>query len=164
MGLGAWGKGLVVWDKEHGAWGKGRGVWSQRFQERGNKLAGCAINGMAQFRFQNLEIWQTSIDLTLSIFDLADLLDKKKYFRMAEQLRAAMLSISNNIAEGSGASSPKDFVRFLDFSRKSLFEVANILTVLNKWSIITNSVISTKLDELEFLSRRITCFKRSLFK
>jgi len=119
---------------------------------------------MAQFRFQNLEIWQTSLDLTMSIFDLADLLDKKKYFRVAEQLRAAMLSISNNITEGSGASSPKYFARFFDFSRKSLFEVANILTVLNQRNIITNSVLSANPDELEFLIRRITCFKRSLFK
>ena len=77
---------------------------------------------MAQYRFQDLEIWQRAIELTDHLFDLADQLERKKYFRFAEQLRSAVLSVTNNIAEGSGSNFPKDFARFLNFSRRSAFE------------------------------------------
>ena len=55
---------------------------------------------MAKFRFQDLRIWQVSIDIADSLFDIADELENRKLFRFAEQLRGAGMSISNNIAEG----------------------------------------------------------------
>ena len=55
------------------------------------------------FRFQELEIWKRAAEFSSSLFQLADELDKQRLFRFAEQLRAAVLSIMNNIAEGSGA-------------------------------------------------------------
>jgi len=58
-----------------------------------------------QFRFQDLEIWQRGAALSRPLFALADQLDERKRYRFAEQLRAATLSITNNIAEGSGSTS-----------------------------------------------------------
>lgn len=56
---------------------------------------------MVHFRFTDLEIWKEAIALNNELYDLALKMETTKYFRMAEQLRAASLSISNNIAEGS---------------------------------------------------------------
>ena len=84
-----------------------------------------------QFRFQNLEIWQKAAGFSGAVFAMADALDEKRKFRFAEQLRAAALSISNNIAEGSGSVSRVDFANFLNTARRSVFEVANILIILS---------------------------------
>jgi four helix bundle protein len=46
------------------------------------------------------------------------------------------MSVSNNIAEGSGASSKKDFKNFLNFARRSAFENANILIILERRGLI----------------------------
>ena len=73
---------------------------------------------MSLFRFQSLQIWQKSIELADTLFDIADELEKVKSYRVAEQLRGSSLSVSNNIAEGSGSFSPKDFANFLNFSRR----------------------------------------------
>lgn len=51
-----------------------------------------------QFRFQDFEIWNKAASISGHLFDLADELDRKRFFRFAEQLRAATLSITNNIA------------------------------------------------------------------
>lgn len=51
---------------------------------------------MAKFRFQDLEIWNESIETGNSLFDIADALEEKKLFRFAEQLRGAGMSLSNN--------------------------------------------------------------------
>ncbi len=59
---------------------------------------------MAKFRFQDLKIWQLAIEIALELFNIADALENKKLYRFAEQLRGAGMSMSNNIAEGSGSS------------------------------------------------------------
>jgi four helix bundle protein len=45
-----------------------------------------------------MEIWQRAADVSRPLFKLADKLDERRYHRFAEQLRAAVLSITNNIA------------------------------------------------------------------
>lgn len=65
-----------------------------------------------KFRFQDLEIWQESIEIGNALFEIADKLEEKKLFRFVEQLRGSGMSMSNNIAEGSGSSSKLEFKNF----------------------------------------------------
>jgi len=58
---------------------------------------------MEDFRFEQLEIWKEAIEVSDVLFDFADVADSKRLFKFAEQLRSAAMSISNNIAEGSGS-------------------------------------------------------------
>lgn len=117
---------------------------------------------MVKFRFQDLEIWQLAIQIADELFDLADELEKKRLFRFAEQLRAAGMSMSNNIAEGSGSSSNKEFKQFLNVARRSTFENANILILLHKRKLITDESLERLLDKLDHLCRKITNFQDSL--
>ncbi|WDF54062.1 four helix bundle protein [Mucilaginibacter sp. KACC 22063] len=119
---------------------------------------------MNQFRFQNLEIWQLSINIGNQLCDIADLLETKKKYRFAEQLNGAALSISNNIAEGSGASSKKEFCRFLDYAHRSVFENANILHLLHLRQFISNEQLVYFLEELNKLARKINSFQKYLSK
>ena len=89
-----------------------------------------------KFRFMDLEIWQDAIEVGGTLFDIADSLEAKKMYRFAEQLRGSGLSMSNNIAEGSGSSSKRDFSNFLNIARRSTFENANVVLVLEKRSLI----------------------------
>src|SRR4051794_3744393 len=113
-----------------------------------------------QFRFQDFDIWKKAVSVSDSLFVLADELDKKKYYRFAEQLRAATLSITNNIAEGSGSTSDSEFANFLNFSRRSVFEVANILMLLSKNNYFPLTRVSSLLVDLEEESRMILAFRR----
>ena len=117
---------------------------------------------MAQFRFMDLEIWKESISLNDQLFDLADAFVDAKSYRVAEQLRAASLSISNNIAEGSGSFSAKDFANFLNIARRSVFEVANISFIAFRRNFITKEQLDQILNDLDSLSRRITNFRKSI--
>jgi four helix bundle protein len=84
---------------------------------------------MDDFRFEKLEIWKDAICISDTLFDIADKADQKRFYKFAEQLRAATMSISNNIAEGSGSFSDKEFSNFLNISRRSVFECANVLYI-----------------------------------
>jgi four helix bundle protein len=96
-----------------------------------------------QFRFQDLEIWKRAAALSTRLFRLADALEERRLYRFAEQLRAATLSITNNIAEGSGSFSDADFANFLNMARRSVFEVANILLLLGSEGYLTTKEAET---------------------
>ena len=93
---------------------------------------------------------------------MADQLDRQRFFRFAEQLRAAVLSITNNIAEGSGSVSRIDFANFLNMARRSTFEVANILFLLNRSRYVSETDPNKMIGELEEESRMIFAFMRTL--
>jgi len=86
----------------------------------------------------------------------------RKHFRFGEQLRAATLSITNNIAEGSGSDSDDDFSNFLNFSRRSVFEVANMLMLFARKGYFNEAVINPLLAELQEQSKMILAFRRTL--
>jgi four helix bundle protein len=115
-----------------------------------------------QFRFQDFEIWKRGAQVGSKLFRMADDLEKRHLFRFAEQLRGASLSITNNIAEGSGSASDSDFANFLNMSRRSVFEVANILMLLSKDGYLKKEEVQPLLVELEEQSRMILAFRRTL--
>jgi four helix bundle protein len=117
---------------------------------------------MAKFRFQDLIIWQSSIDVGDKLLEIADELSQKKLYRFAEQLRGSAMSMSNNIAEGSGSVSKKEFKQFLNIARRSTFENANILIVLNRRKLLSLIDLNNLLNELDILCRQITKFRNTL--
>jgi len=114
------------------------------------------------FRFQDLEVWQRSADVAGLLSDVADSLEQRKKFRFAEQLRSAALSISNNIAEGSGSGSKKDFRNFLNIAHRSAFECASMLLVFDRRKLVPTESIATLLDELQRICRMLTSLSRTL--
>lgn len=119
---------------------------------------------MAKFKFQDLEIWQMSIEIPDELFNIAEDLDKSRLYRFAEQLRGAGMCLSNNIAEGSGSNSNREFHKFLNIARRSTFENANILILLNRRKLITNEILVRLTDHFDHLCRKITNFQKSIRK
>lgn len=116
----------------------------------------------SHFRFQELQIWQCAAAFSPALFKLADQLDRRRLFRFAEQLRGAVLSITNNIAEGSGSISRVDFANFLNTARRSTFEVANILFLLSSNGYTDRKTLEAMIPVLEQESRMILAFMRTL--
>jgi four helix bundle protein len=114
------------------------------------------------FRFEDLEIWQLARSLAVKLHRLANKLDEKRLFRYAGQLRAAGLSLTNNIAEGSGSTHSREFIQFLNIARRSLFEDASMLMVFETLGLFTSGEIDELLADCDKLSRKITNFSKAL--
>jgi four helix bundle protein len=114
------------------------------------------------WRFQDLEIWNVAVELAVQFHQIADRLDKRRFYRYAEQIRAAGLSLSNNIAEGSGSTHKQEFIQFLNIARRSLFEDASMLLVFERLALLRPSDVDELLWNCDEASRKITNFARSL--
>lgn len=114
------------------------------------------------FRFESLQVWQRAADVSGSLFKLAEKLDERRFYRFAEQLRAAVLSITNNIAEGSGSTSAADFANFINIARRSVFEVANMLMIFMREGYLQKAEVEHLLVELAEQSKMLRSFRISL--
>lgn len=102
------------------------------------------------------------MDLAVKFHQIADRLDRRRLYRYAEQMRAAGLSLSNNIAEGSGSTHKQEFIQFLNIARRSLFEDASMLLVFERLSLLQAAEIDDLLWACDETSRKITNFARAL--
>jgi len=117
---------------------------------------------MSDFRFEDFKIWQHACEVGDALCDLADKLGEQHLYAFADQLRRAALSITNNIAEGSGSESKKEFANFLNYARRSVFECANMVIFFERKQHITAEEKNRLIPQLAELSKMIISFKRSL--
>jgi four helix bundle protein len=84
------------------------------------------------FKFENLIIWQKSMDLGEEMNLLARSFPKDEVYNLSSQLRRASDSIALNISEGSILQSNAEYRRFLGYSIRSLAEVVTCLHKANR--------------------------------
>lgn len=82
--------------------------------------------------YQNLTVWQRSVDLSVAVYQLTKGFPSDELYGMTSQLRRAAVSVSSNIAEGYGRASRPDFRRFLAIARESAMEVQSQLVVAGR--------------------------------
>lgn len=98
-------------------------------------------------RFEDLKCWQAARKLVKEIYLMAEEGKLRTDFDTRSQIKRAALSGMNNIAEGFGRYSSKDFIRFLDTSQSSVQEVSSMLYVLED----LNYVESDRIDASRLL-------------
>jgi len=126
------------------------------------KVIGSLRPRRPHWRFEDLQIWNSACDLAVDFHRIAGRLDGRRLYLYAEQLRAAGLSLPNNIAEGSGSTHKQEFIQFLNIARRSLFEDASMLLVFERLELLKEIEIDQLLWDCDTLSRGITNFSRSL--
>jgi four helix bundle protein len=87
-------------------------------------------------RFKTLRVWNNAVAVDLKILEELNKLNSPNYFELKNQIRRASISISSNIAEGSGRHSDKDYIRFLRISLASSMEVESQLFLLKNTLIL----------------------------
>jgi len=116
------------------------------------------------FRFENLDIWKLAIEYADEIYDLVEKIPSKEKYNLSDQLQRAALSISNNIAEGSGASTKKGFCSYLDIGISSALESVSLLHFAKRRNYIAEEDRVRFYTKAEILVKKIRSFKNTLFK
>lgn len=117
------------------------------------------------FNFQDLLVWQKSIDFAQKVILLIDELDTpRKHYRLIEQLESAVTSIPMNIAEGKGRFSVKEFIRFLYIARGSLFETITLIILFEKLKWISENKFAELQKDAEEISKMLNALIKGVKK
>ncbi|MHA8095077.1 four helix bundle protein [Aquirufa lenticrescens] len=110
-------------------------------------------------RFEDLLVWQKSIEISLTIYKLfAVNLD----WGFKNQIQRASVSIANNIAEGFDRSSDKEFKRFLFIALGSASEVRSMNYLGFKLNYISIEEYNECNNQLIEISKMLNGLSRSL--
>jgi four helix bundle protein len=109
--------------------------------------------------FKEMKIWQEAMKVVKSTYFLTAQLPSDEKFGLISQINRCAVSIPSNIAEGSGRSTEKDFLNFLNISLSSSFELETQLILANDIFNLDVEDLSLKVNELQ---RMIVGFKKSI--
>lgn len=112
-----------------------------------------------KFKFENLIIWQKSMEFGEAINILAAKFPKDEMFNLSSQTRRAADSIALNISEGSIGQTNPEFKKFLGYSIRSLAEVVTCLYKAKNRNYITESEFSQQYEFAFNLMNMIVGFK-----
>ena len=84
-------------------------------------------------RFEEIIAWQKGQDLAVEIYNI---FSKIRDYGFKDQILRAVVSISNNIAEGFERNSDNEFIRFLNISKASCSEVKSMLYLSKRLNYI----------------------------
>jgi four helix bundle protein len=80
-------------------------------------------------RFEQIEAWKEARTLTKQIYKMTGRSRFSKDFGLKDQIQRASVSVMSNIAEGFDSYRNKEFVRFLEYAKRSASEVQSELYV-----------------------------------
>ncbi|MDF1496806.1 MAG: four helix bundle protein [Patescibacteria group bacterium] len=112
---------------------------------------------MSISRFEDIIAWQKARELNKILY-IALKQNRDYYYK--DQILRASLSIMNNIAEGFGRKSEKEFIHFLSISNGSCNEVRSMLYL----GLDFNYFDDKKFSELYKLTTEIGCIINGLSK
>ena len=97
-------------------------------------------------RVEDLKIWKKSIDLTKAVYQLAAELPSNEKYGLISQIKRSSISVSSNIAEGTGRNSNKEFKHFLSIANGSCYELHTQLILVIELNIISKEKVQPVIE------------------
>jgi len=105
--------------------------------------------------FKKLNVWQKSIELVTSVYNISKFTVEEKY-GLTSQITRAAVSIPSNIAEGSSRFSEKDYFRFLEIALGSAFELETQLIIIEKLEFVNSSEMLSVIEQIKTVQKMLS--------
>ena len=105
--------------------------------------------------FRELKVWKEARILVKEIYLTTKALPDTEKYGLISQINRCSVSITANIAEGCGKYSNKDFVRFLQISLGSAYELENHLILCEDLEFIPSENITPIIKKVQRLQKQI---------
>lgn len=118
---------------------------------------------MAGFKsFEEMEVWQSSIELCTDIYRITKTDLFMKDFGLKDQIRRSVVSISSNIAEGSERESVKSFLYFLHIAKGSSAELKTQILIAKNLEYISVDEFDQINVQLNSIGKQLNGFIKYL--
>ncbi len=112
--------------------------------------------------FEEFEVYQKGIQLAKLIFKLLENKSFDKEYSFKDQIKRAVISITNNIAEGSEYNNNRQLIRYLKISKGSCAEVRSMLVLARELELISQLEIEKSYNLSIEISQNLSNFIKYL--
>lgn len=98
--------------------------------------------------FEEMPVWVDAMNLAVAIFNLTSTLPRSEDYSLTSQIRRSATSISANLAEGFGRSTPLDKAKFYVIARGSAYETINHLLYGTKVGYFETQIVDQLQNDL----------------
>ncbi len=114
---------------------------------------------MAYQSYENLQVWETSVDLSIRIYEV---MRECRDYGFKDQICRSAVSIPSNIAEGMERHSTKETIHFLHIAKGSCAELRTQLLIAFKIEYLDASDFESLKHIAESISRMLHGLIKSL--
>ena len=112
--------------------------------------------------FQDLQVWQLSMQLAADIYRLVRQLPAEERFGLSLQIRRATISIPSNIAEGFGYGKSRRNIHHVRIALGSDLELQTDLILIERLRLATPDQVQPLLDRASEVGRMLNGLIKSL--
>ena len=110
---------------------------------------------MHTFYFKKLEVWKNSRKLVIDVYKTTEKYPIREKYNFINQIRRSVLSISNNLAEGSAKKTAKEQARYTSIAFGSAIELLNLLILSNDLKYLSDKEFEQFEDKIGTISRQL---------
>ncbi len=119
---------------------------------------------MKIFSFEKLNVWQKARKLSVIIYKETKLFPEDERFGLISQMRRCTISISSNIAEGTGRQSAKDKARFTEIAYGSALELLNQVILSNDLGFLSDENYNLIRSDISEVTAMLDALYKSQLK
>jgi four helix bundle protein len=119
---------------------------------------------MDKFTFFDLRVYKEAKLLVKEVYELMESFPNYEKYALGDQLRRAVVSVPSNIAEGSGRSSVKEKIHFLEIAYGSLTETLCQLDIANDLGYININQFNNEKERISVIGKQLSGLRVSFQK
>ena len=112
--------------------------------------------------FKELNVWKKARYFVKEVYTITAKFPCEEKYGLNSQIQRAVISIPSNIAEGSGRTTDKEFIRFLDIAAASSYELETQLILANDLGFIPKNELKLLIEQLNEIQKMLHGLKRKL--
>ncbi|GGF75097.1 four helix bundle protein [Wenyingzhuangia marina] len=113
-------------------------------------------------KYQDLKIWEKSMELVEKTYLLMKLLPDEEKFGLVSQIKRCSVSIPSNIAEGAGRNSNNEFKHFLSIANGSTTELETQILLTVRLHLVDKNEIQEILNLCTEIKKMNYALQKSL--
>jgi len=112
--------------------------------------------------FKKLKIWVKGMEIVKQVYQLMSEFPEVEKYGLRSQMNRAAVSIPSNIAEGSAKRSDKEYIKYLEISLGSAYELETQILIASDASFGKGLLRESLLKEIDEEQKMIQSFIRKI--
>jgi len=105
--------------------------------------------------YRDLIVWQKAMTLVTDVYLVTSGFPKEEMFSITSQIKRSSVSVPSNLAEGFGRHYTREFIRFMQISRGSLYELQTQLEIAGNLNFLDKENLENLLEKSNEIERML---------